>query len=398
MTRTILLLTTALVAGAAPAAAQRLRVGIPIEQLEASARTDSNDAAAQYNLGLGYWSKARYDDAEKSFQRAIAIEPRFALAHLALAYLPFARRSKLWDETLEGKVPTDWTAAVHTSDLEYRRAMMADPLVDLKIMGAVEPGIPAIWQANDYLAKIYEVIFRGFDDFRDGKYESAYSRFNQQAQALDWDGHRERASTSFLYYRGLSAAHIGRFPEAVDDIQMIYARLEEDEADHRDSITYLPLRTNEFRYLLADLMVLNGDPRDAAPLFQKVAETDAGNFMAHVRLADLREAAHDWDAAVNERHRAIDANPDDASLETDLGMTLGKAGRFADAEVAFAEAARANPHDTRSLYWLGIARANLGKAPEAKQAFQQFVATAPSRFARQIDAAKARIAQLGGAQ
>lgn len=398
MRRTLLLLITALGAGASPVVAQRLRVGVPIEQLEATARSDSNDAAAHYNLGLGYWSKGRYDDAEKSFQQAVAIEPRFALAHLALAYLPFARRSKLWDETLEGKVPADWTAAVRTSDQEYRRAMLADPLVDLKIMGAVQPGIPAIWQADEELAAIYDVIFRGFDDFRDGKYESAYNRFNQEAHTLDLDGHRDRASTSFLYYRGLSAAHIGRLPEAIDDINEIYSRFEKAESEHRDSITYLPLRTNEYRYLLADLYIRSGDALTAQPLFQKVAESDAGNFMAHVRLADIREASRDWDGAVSERRRAIDADPDDASLETDLGMTLGKAGRYADAEAAFAEAARANPRDTRSLYWLGVARANLGKGAEARQAFQQFIATAPSRFARQIEGAKARVAQLGGGQ
>lgn len=376
--------------------AQRVRIAVPFDQLQAAAVRDSNDAAAHYNLGVGHWSKGRFDEAEKSFRQAIQIEPRFALAHLALAYLPFARRSKLWDESLEGRVPAEWQPAAEDSDREYRRAMMADPMVDLKIMGAVEPGIPAIWQVSDYLAKIYEVLFRGFDDFRDGKYEQAYGRFQRMATELGWDGHSDRASTSFLYYRGLAAAHIGRFPAAIDDIRTIYERLREREVARRDSMTFLPLRTNEYRYLLADLYLRSGDMLNATPLFREVLENDAGVFMAHVRLAEIHERASQWEDAIRERRLAVETNPDDASLLLDLGVSQGKAGRFADAEVSLAQAAEANPRDTRSLYWLGIAREQLGKGLEARQAFERFIALAPSRYGPQVEAARTRIGRLGG--
>jgi Flp pilus assembly protein TadD len=49
----------------------------------------------------------------------------------------------------------------------------------------------------------------------------------------------------------------------------------------------------------------------------------------------------------------VDANPDDPSLVMDLGVTLGKAGRFADAEEALQRAEEANPRDARILFWLG---------------------------------------------
>jgi tetratricopeptide (TPR) repeat protein len=392
-------LTLLLAIGAvAPLRAQRIRTAVSFDVLQAAVVRDSNDAAAHYNLGVGHWSKGRYDEAERSFRSALAIEPRFALAHLALAYLPFARRDKLWDETLEGKVPTEWVAAVRESDREYRRAMLADPMVDLKIMGAVEPGIPAIWQVNEQLAELYDAVYRGFDDFRDGKYASAYGRFQQLAHDLDWDGHPDRANTTFLYFRGLAAAHLNRLPEAIEDVATVYDRLRARETERRDSLTYLPLETNDYRYLLADLRLRSGQPRLAEPLFQQVVEQDAGNYMAHVRLADLHETAQEWEAAIAERRHAADANPEDASLLLDLGVTLGKAGKFADAEVALADAATANPRDTRSLYWLGIAREQLGKTIEARQAFERFIALAPSRYARQIEAARVRMTRLGGGE
>jgi len=77
-----------------------LRQSLP--ELEAGAHRDSNDAAAQYLLGLGFWTKKRYDDAERALRVAVTIEPRFAPGWLALGVLPFARRPKLRDEQVRG--------------------------------------------------------------------------------------------------------------------------------------------------------------------------------------------------------------------------------------------------------------------------------------------------------
>src|SRR5712692_6094859 len=67
---------------AAPLAAQRIKLPAKLEELEARARKDSNDAAAHYNIALAYWSVKRYDDAENALKRAVALDYRFAPAHL----------------------------------------------------------------------------------------------------------------------------------------------------------------------------------------------------------------------------------------------------------------------------------------------------------------------------
>lgn len=379
---------------AVPLPAQRLRVAVPLEQLEASARADSNDAVAHYNLGLGYWSKARYDDAERSFNTAILLDPRFAPAHLAMAYLPFARQPRLWDQVLTGRVPADQRVVVEGSDRSYRRAMLADPMVDLRVMGAVEPGRNVAFDLDDDLAEFYDVVFRGFDDFRDAKYADAYARFDRLAGEVGWDRHPERAPNDFLFFRGLAEAHTGRNEEATDDIQMIYDRYLGAEKAHRDSITYLPLATNEYRYLLAYLKQRNGQGSQALALYRQVATEDAGQYMAHVRMAEIHEGLGQWDDAIEERQRAAQAFPEDASLLVDWGVTLGKAGRFADAEARLVEATRAQPRDARAFYWLGIAEQQLGRSAEARASFERFIALAPSRYAPQVSAARQRLAQL----
>src|SRR3989442_810612 len=74
---------------------QGLKVSQRLKDLEAAAQRDSNDAFAQYNLALGYWSKKRYDDAERALRTCVQIDPRFAAAWLALGTLPYARRPRL---------------------------------------------------------------------------------------------------------------------------------------------------------------------------------------------------------------------------------------------------------------------------------------------------------------
>jgi tetratricopeptide (TPR) repeat protein len=374
--------------------AQRLRVGVPIDQLVAAAQRDSNDAAAHYNLGLGYWSKGKYDDAEKSFRTSLTIEPRFATAHLALAYLPFARRPKLWNEAIYGRVPAEWRPAIEASDRDYRRAMMADPMVDLRVMGAVEPGRDVGFTMSNELVQFYDIVYQGFDDFRDGKYEEAYGRFQRLARELTWDTHPEDATPTFLYFRALSAAHTGRLTLAIEDMQQVLSRFEDAARQRSDSMTYLPLRLAEFRYLTAFLLLQDKKYERAQELLEKVAEEDAGHFMAHVRLAELFEAQGVWDRAIRERQTAAQVNPDDASLLIEWGITLGKSGRFADAEQRLQEAIQLQPRDTRAYYWLGIAQQQLGKGAEARTTFERFVQLAPSRFERQITAARQRITQL----
>ncbi len=272
--------------------------------------------------------------------------------------------------------------------------MMSDPMVDLRVMGAVEPGRDVVYTMSNELARFYDIVYQGFDDFRDGKYEDAYGRFQRLARELDWEIHPENATNTFLYFRSLAAAHTGRLPSAIDDMQLILRRHESAAEERADSMTYLPLRINEYRYLTAFLQMQDKRYGPARELLQKVAAEDAGHFMAHVRLAEIFEASGAWEPAVQERQNAALINPEDASLLIEWGVTLGKAGRFADAEQRLLEAIQIQPRDTRAYYWLGIAQQQLGKSAEAKATFERFVSLAPTRYERQVAAARQRITQL----
>jgi superkiller protein 3 len=146
--------------------------------------------------------------------------------------------------------------------------------------------------------------------------------------------------------------------------------------------------------MMAALHQKAGRTDQAIELYRQVAAADAGNYMAHVQLARLFEATKDYPHAVAERVNAVNANPDDASLLLDLGITLGKAGMMPQAESRLQMAADLNPRDPRPHFWLGVSQMEQGKNAEARASFTRFLALAPSRYDRQIAMAKDRLAQL----
>jgi tetratricopeptide (TPR) repeat protein len=373
-----------------PAGAQRIKLPASLQELEQRARRDSNDAAAHYNVALAYWNEKRWEDAERALQVAVTIEPQFAQGYLALSRLPFARRGRLWQEIAEDRVPDDWKPAVEQSDRMYRRAFLIDPLVDLRIEGAVTPGRSVYWDL--FAPGLYDLLFRGFDDIREAKYDKAYERLNALAVMFGGRHGVDSLPASILWYRGLAAAHIGQYDSATADFRRLLARSEARE--RRDSLIHVPLATNEYRYVLAVVTHRAGRVEEAVPLYQEALAVDLGLYMAHTRLAEILEASRQFAAAVPSRRRAVAANPDDPSLLLDLGLTLGKAGQWAEAAAMLEHAMEANPRDARAPYYLGIVQQQLGKPTEARASFERFLALAPSRYERQLADARQRLATL----
>lgn len=379
---------------ALPLGAQcRVKLPMKLADLEAAARRDSNDAAAHYNVGVAYCAAERYDDAEREFKQAVAIEPQFAEPYLALSQLPFARRPRLFRDQYEHSVPDEWVPRLKEADHMYTRAFLIDPFVDVKIIGAVTPhdfGVNA--EVGEYYAEFLRDLFDGVDFFSEGKYDRAYTSFQRVYNELRVESNPGHVPNYLLWYHGIAAGHIQKYDDAIWDIQTILNRFE--QAERSDSLIRVPLQTNDYRYILACLKQRAGKLQDAADLFRSALEHDAGLYMAHTRLAQLYESVQRWPVAIAERRAAVNANPDDPSLVYDLGVTLAKAAQWAQADTTLRQAMEANPRDSRVPYYLGIVEQQLGRKDEARTAFQRFLALAPSRYQAQIDNAKQRLAAL----
>ncbi|HSE66215.1 MAG TPA: tetratricopeptide repeat protein [Gemmatimonadales bacterium] len=376
--------------------AQRIKMSVKVPELETRVKQDSNDAAAHYNLALGYWSEKRYDEAEKQLRAAIQVEPRFAVAHLGLAFLPYARRSKLFVEAYEGEVPAEWKPKLEEADREFRHAFMIDPLVDLRIIGAVTPSSPDFVGISKAWGEDWALYLQGYEDCQEGKYEDCNGRFAAFIKSIDGDRFGDRIPDIVLWYKGLAAAHIGKFDDAIAHFQTLMDRDSTRARVRKEKgfDPHLSLRTNEYRYTLATIKQAAGKTVEARALYQEALANDLGLYMAHVQLAGIAEMERDFNTAITERRRAVDANPDDPSLFIDLGVTLGKAGQMEEAVAMLERAADANPRDSRPLYWLGIGYTQLNRIPDARKSFTHFIEMAPSRYDKQIAAAKDRLAKL----
>lgn len=374
-------------------AGAQFKLPLKLSELEQRARADSNDPAAHFNVALAYWNAKRWDDAERALRTAIVLDARFAPAYMALNYLPYARRSNLWDEVRENRVPEEWRARMEESDRMYRRAYMIDPFVELRSGDVVTS------RSTAYLDLLEEIYGEHIRDFYDGldqyfmaEYDKAYVRFTRVLNYLDADRHPDRGPTSLYWWHGLSAARMEKWDEATADFERLIDR--SLEPTRRDSLVHFPLRTNEFRYVLAYIKQRAGKPNEAIDLYREAITNDIGLYMAHVRLGDMYETARMYPQAIESRRNAVNANPEDATLVLDLGKTLAAAGQNQEAASALRQATGANPRDPKAFLYLGLVLEQLGQKAEAKTAFSQFVALAPSRYERQVVIAKQHLAAL----
>jgi tetratricopeptide (TPR) repeat protein len=370
-------LTSVLLCASPPLVAQRPRLLVPLESLELRAVADSNDAPAHYEVALAYWFLRKYDEAEKHLRKAIAIEPHTAAAYLALSYLPYARRPRLWDEEDNGKVPAEWQSVLEEAWRFRRQAFLIDPLVDLKPLALMIPPSGTFGLRGS----AYTYVMNGLGSFWDGQYDRAYL-FLHDIGGNATEAERKKFGSWFLWYEGLASAHTGDFARAEADFRMLLVRA--DSVTKLDGGATLAFSSaNHYRYTLAVILNLAGKPAEAASMLQETLTNDVGLYMAHVRLAEILEDQHRPRSALEERRRAVAANPEDATLLFQLGEALTRAGELTEAQAVLRQARQANPLNVRALYVLGFVDTQLGSKDEAQEVYQQFLALAPSRFSLQ---------------
>jgi tetratricopeptide (TPR) repeat protein len=379
---------------AGPLAAQRVKMLVPLDSLIARAQRDSMDAPSHYELGIGYWVSRRFDLADQQLRRAIAIEPHLAEAYLALGYLPYAMREKLWDDEEKNKVPAEWLPKLEEASQFRRQAFLLNPLVDLKPLALMIPPASVLGLHGNAEAA-YTWVMNGFGSFWDGQYERAYSFFSTIAQS-GGEANRPRFASWFLWYEALAAAHAREYSRAEADLRLLLARA--DSMSTLDGGAALGFsKANHYRYALGCVLDMEGKAPEAVSTLQEALTNDAGLYMAHVRLALILDDQHRPRSALEERRRAVAANPEDATLLFDLGEALATAGEFAEAQGVLRQARTLNPQSVRALYVLGFVASRVGNSDEARDAYSHFLAIAPSRFAEQITEVKQRLAALPAA-
>lgn len=357
-----------------------------LEQVE----SEPNDPYAHYELAVVQWGLENYDGAEAELREALALNSRFAPAYMGLAYLPYARDSSLWSADDPGDLGPDVRATLRESDELFQHAVLIDPLVDLRIVNAATVNSGPIHPSS---RDLYDRIYGGFDDYRDGNFERAHYRLGALIQELRGPG--VDVPNFVFFYHALAAAHLGKHDDAIGGMERLLERaLEEEEGD---SLLFIPLQTNHYRYILGFMNQRAGNADVAADLYRDALTEDLGLYMAHVRLAQIHEQQGDRRGGIAERRRAVNANPGDPNLLLELGIALGQAGELDESAEILREAIRSNDRLAIGHYSLGLVELTRGDRDAARESLERFVATAPGRLGAQVADARQRLDALSAA-
>ncbi len=120
---------------------------------------------------------------------------------------------------------------------------------------------------------------------------------------------------------------------------------------------------------------------EAAAAFEQAVPMAKDKNLATVlgRAAESYDKARQYDKAVLDYQKAIEANPNDADLHNGLGNVYAEMGKIPEAQAEFQKSAELNPGGaSRAYYNLGAVMYNQGKMDEAADAFQKATQSDPS--------------------
>ncbi len=118
---------------------------------------------------------------------------------------------------------------------------------------------------------------------------------------------------------------------------------------------------------------------DARRIYRDLLGRAPGHIRARNNLALLLENAHDQAGALVEYDRALDVEPENATLLTNRGALLGAMGRYAAAERDLKRALRVEPNHPEALFNLGVVMTKKGLWAEAVEHLRRAVELDPHR-------------------
>jgi tetratricopeptide (TPR) repeat protein len=365
--------------------------------LQERARVDSNDAVVNYQLGAEYFRQKKWDEAERWWRVAVMLAPQYADPLLGLAMLPESRGESYWRRQVRERGEGYLDSVMQASMNYVRLAFLADPMVDLSILGEFKEPSPGIQVRNGvlYLQRQYwwmHDFVRGVNELRVSNNSEAYDLLEKILSDPAVRQDRTDAPNLLLWYHGLAAARTGHVEQAGYDFAVLTGRGVAEEKD--ESGGWLPNDTNLYRFMMSLMNFMGGKIPEAIAGFRRALEFDVGLYQANVQLARIFEAVGRWEDAVREREQAVAVNPEDPTLLIDLGATLLKAGQLDRAQEVLTQAVDLAPRDPRAPLSLGLAALQRGDSLAARRALARFLVIAPSSFSLQIEDAKHRLSQL----
>jgi TolB-like protein/tetratricopeptide (TPR) repeat protein/predicted Ser/Thr protein kinase len=295
----------------------------PQEQAQLS-RKDQVDPIAHeaYLTGRFYWNKRTPQGLQKSIdslERAVSIDPKYAVAYAALAY-SYHLLPELTSVPASEAFPKARTAALKALELD------------------------------DSLAEAHTALGNVKEDYD-----------------WDWSGAEKEYKRAIELNPGYEIAHVwysnlllelGRLPEAIV------------EARTAQQLDPLSAFTNDN---LAAMLYYAGEYDQAVQQCQNTLEIDPASHQAHRHLGQIYIQKRFYPEAISELKKAVDLSPGSTEALADLGYVLGVSGKKEEARQILVELENSSQHQSVSSYHLAIVHIGLGERELALQSLQKAV-------------------------
>jgi tetratricopeptide (TPR) repeat protein/TolB-like protein len=278
--------------------------------------TNNQEALEAYWRGMALLERtdaASLDQALVSFERAMVLDSRFALAHAAIGAASVKKYSatnvRQWMTRAE-------EAVLHALEIE-----------------------PSQTQVRLSLANVYRSTGRNASAMEELRRVLADDPNNDEAR---------RRLGSIFESEGRHVEALEQFRAAVDDRPQYWL--------NHDLLGLFYFRT--------------GRLQDAVRAFTRVIELRPDSAQAFLRLGTTYQALGNYPQARQQYERAIAIAPD-AAVYSNLGMMAYTEGRFQEAVRAFSEAVRLRPNRALFRRNLGDAYQQLGRGKEARVEYEE---------------------------
>lgn len=275
---------------------------------------NSKDINALCGLGFALALQFKLDGADQQFSRALAIEPKNALAHVGVA---FTTLNRLQSSSMS--VISQRNSLLSKAQSECDLALRSDPNMPeaLMVQGMVQRAQGNLDQAKASFSKSIQqepifsnaFVYRGLISLEQGDVSSALADFKE--------GVRLRSSNSTAHY-GLGKAYLklGQLDEAYKELN-----------------TALSLNSNSAptHIAMGDVYRAQGNSVAAVKEYNAAIAVKAESSDAYLHLADVYEGRGDLELASANLRSGLALNPANVDLHRRLGDILLRNEKIDDA-------------------------------------------------------------------
>jgi tetratricopeptide (TPR) repeat protein len=412
---------------------------VAIDYISQAIRVNGGQAVFHANLGEALRALGRWDDARRSYEKAIAIQPSLAAVHNNLgtilqvqgqqvAAADSYRRALALAPAYADAHNNLGTALQATGDMPaaiacFRQAIALEPRAprphyNLGVAlatsgdpaGACEQFELAIAAAPNYAEAHHGLgmVLQRMGQYAraEAAYTSAMQLRPQWAEAasslgslLQAQGDLDRAEACYQqalaanpqfadahYNLGTVLKERGQLPAAIER--------------YRQAIAWKP-NFPEAHYNLGTLLQKSQQLEEAAVAYREAIRLRPDYALAHNNLGNVYRDLGRIDEAAACYERALQIDPANPSVESNLGSLWHQKGELDRATACYDRAMRANPDSAEALNNLGTVLEELGRDAEAVACFDRSAALAPhlaeSRHNRALLHLRQRRFELGWA-